>query len=66
LVYTDDVNIWGGSNVKEKAETLVIASMETRLDVSVDKTMYMVMCRNQNAGRSHNMEIDNSSFERKE
>jgi len=26
--------------------------------------MYMVMSRDQNAGRSHNTKIDNSSFER--
>jgi len=28
--------------------------------------MYMVMSRDQNAGRSHNTKIDNSSFERVE
>ena len=27
------------------------------------KTNYMVMSRDQNAGRSHRMKIDNSSFE---
>ena len=30
------------------------------------KTKYMVMSRDQNAGRSHNIKIDNSSFERVE
>jgi UDP-galactopyranose mutase len=30
------------------------------------KTEYMVMSRNQNAGRNHNIKIDNSSFERVE
>jgi len=35
-------------------------------EVDADKTKYMVMSREQNAGRSHNIKIDNSSFERAE
>jgi len=31
-----------------------------------DKTKYMVMSRDQNEGRSHNIKTDNSSFERVE
>ena len=31
-----------------------------------DKTKYMIMSREQNAGRSHSMKIDNSSIERVE
>jgi hypothetical protein len=31
--------------------------------VIADKTKYMVMSRDQNAGRSHNIKIDNSAFE---
>jgi hypothetical protein len=34
--------------------------------VTADKTKYMVMVRDQNAGRSHSMNIDNSSIERVE
>ena len=34
--------------------------------MNADKTKYMVMSRDQNAGRSHSMKIDNSSFERVE
>ena len=34
--------------------------------VSADKTKYMVVSRDQNAGQSHNMKTDNSSFERVE
>jgi hypothetical protein len=33
--------------------------------VNADKTKYVVMSRDQNAGRSHNIKLDNSSFERK-
>jgi len=40
LVYADDVNILGGSvhTIEEHAETLVVASKETGLEVNVDKT----------------------------
>ena len=39
-VYSDDVNIFGGSihTVKENAEALVVARKETRLEVNADKT----------------------------
>jgi len=33
------------------------------LEVNPDKTKYMVMSRDQNAGRSQNLKIDNRSFE---
>ena len=70
LVYADDVNIHvlGGSvhTVKEKAEALVLVTKENILEVNADKTKYMVMSRDQKARRSHNISIDNSSFERVE
>ena len=43
-----------------------MASKEIGLEVDADKTKYMVMCRDQNAGRSRNIKIGNSSFERVE
>jgi len=49
--------------IKENAEALVVASKETGLELYADKTMYMVMSRDQNAGRSHSIKIDNRSFE---
>ena len=42
---------------------LVIASKETGLEVNADKTECMVMSRDQNAGRNHNIKTDNSSFQ---
>ena len=36
------------------------------LEVNADKTKYMIMSRDQNAGRSHSMKIDNRSIERVE
>jgi hypothetical protein len=51
-VYADDVNILGGSirAVNENAEALVVAAKEIGLEVNADKTRYIVMCRDQNAG----------------
>jgi hypothetical protein len=62
LAYADDVNILGGSvhTVKENAETLVVAAKENGLEVNAVKTKYMIMSRDQNAGRSYNMKIDNT------
>jgi hypothetical protein len=39
---------------------------EIGLEASADKTKYMVMSRDQNAGRIHSMRTDNSTFERVE
>jgi hypothetical protein len=49
--------------VKENTESLVVSSKEIGLEVNADKTKYVTMCREQNAGRSHNIKTDNSSFE---
>jgi len=51
---------------KENAEALVAAAREIGLEVSGDKTKYMVMSRDQNAGRIHSVRMDNSTFERVE
>jgi hypothetical protein len=68
LAYADDVNILGGNvhAVKKNTEALVAAAKETGLEVDADKTKYMVMSRDQNAGRNDSIKIDNSSFERVE
>jgi len=68
LAYADDVNILGGSihTLKENAEALVVATRQNGLEVSADKAKYMVMSRDQNAGRIHSVRIHNSTFERVE
>ena len=68
LAYADDVNILGGGiqTLKENAEALVAATRKIGLEVSADKTKYMVMSRDQNAGQNHSVRIDNSTFERVE
>jgi hypothetical protein len=58
----------GGSlhTVKENTEGLIVAIKKIALEVNTDKTKYIVMSRDKNVGRSHSMEVDNSSFERVE
>ena len=55
----------GGSihTLKENAEALVAVTREIGLEVSADKTKYMVMSRDHNAGRNHSVRIDNSNLE---
>jgi len=62
IIYWEEVHILK----KKNAEALVVASKETGLEVNADKSKYMVMSRDQNAGRNHCIEIGNSSLERVE
>jgi hypothetical protein len=66
--HANDANILGRSvhTIKKNTEALVIASKEIGLEVNADKTKYMVTSQDQNAGRSHDIKIDNSSSERVE
>jgi hypothetical protein len=68
LFYANNINILGGSThpIKENAEALLVASKENGLEVNADKTQYVVMPRDQNAGRSYSMKTANSSFEKVE
>jgi hypothetical protein len=50
-------------NIKKKSAALVADGKEIGLEVNDDKTKYIVMSRDQNAGRSHSIKIDNSFFE---
>ena len=54
------------SPIKKNAETLVGATKEIGLEVNADKTEYMIMSRDQNAGRSYSMKIYNNTIERVE
>jgi hypothetical protein len=61
LVYDDDGNILGGSlyTIKKNTNDLVFDSKEIGLEVIAYETKYMVVSRDQNAGRNHNIKIDN-------
>ena len=58
----------GGSlhKLKENEEASKVASKEIGIEINADKTKYMFMSRVRNAGRSHNMKIENRPFERME
>jgi hypothetical protein len=57
LVCADGVDLLGGSVHCTKKK------LETRIEVNADKTKYILMYRYRNEGRSHNIKIDNVSFE---
>jgi hypothetical protein len=61
LVYVDDVNMLGGSvhtsTIKKNIQELLVGSKEIGLELNADKTKYMVMSRDQNTGRSHDINI---------
>jgi hypothetical protein len=65
LVYADDVNILGGGvHFKQRnTETLVVTSKKIGLEVNANKTKYMVMSGDQNAGRNHNINNNIKPFE---
>ena len=50
----------------KNTDASVVANKEIGKEVDAVKTKYMVMSRNQNTGQSHNIQIDNKSFERVE
>ena len=68
LFCADDVNISRGSvhTVKKNTQALVFASKETGLGENADKAKYMVMSRDQRAGQSLDIKIDDNSFQRVE
>jgi hypothetical protein len=70
LVHAHDVitRIMGGNvhTMKENTEDLLVISKAIGREVNADKTQYIVVYRDQNAGGSHNIKMDNSSSERVE
>ena len=51
---------------KKNTNALLFASKKTGLEINADKTKYMVLLQDQNAGWNHNIKIDNKSFGRVE
>jgi hypothetical protein len=58
LAYADDVNLLGDNRdiVNKNTQTLTDASKEVGLEVNVDKTKYMLVSRDQNAGQTREIE----------
>jgi hypothetical protein len=65
LVYADVVNLLGNSvvTIKKNTQTLIDASKEDGLEVSTEKTKYMLLSRHQNAGQNYDIKIGNRCFE---
>jgi hypothetical protein len=49
--------------INKNTETLIDASKEVGLEVNVEKTKYMFVSRDQNAGQNREIKIGNRSFE---
>jgi hypothetical protein len=64
LLYAVDVNTlgWSIQAVRKNTEALLIASKKIGLEVNAEKTEYMVMSRDQNAGQNGYIQIGNKSF----
>ena len=65
LVNVSDLYILGGSvhTIKKYAKAFVVACKDNGLELNADKTKYMVMSRDEGAGRSNSLKLDNRSFE---
>jgi hypothetical protein len=53
LAYADDVNLLGDNigTINKNTETLIDASKEVRLELNVEKTKYMLVSGERNAGQ---------------
>jgi hypothetical protein len=65
LVYVDDGNLLedNRNTVKENTEALIDSSKEAGLELNTNKTKYMFLSCQQNAGKTHNVKITTRSFE---
>jgi hypothetical protein len=65
LAYADDVNLLGDNIdiINKNTQTLIDASKGVVLEVNIEKTKYMLVSRDQNAGQNRDIKIGNRSFE---
>jgi hypothetical protein len=65
LAYADDVNLLGDNidTRNKNTETIIDATKEVGLEVNIEKTQYMLVSWNQNAGQNQEIKIGNGSFE---
>jgi hypothetical protein len=61
LAYVDDVNLLGDNIgiINKNTETLIDAGKEVGLEVNIEKTKYMLVSRDQNAGQTREIKIGN-------
>jgi hypothetical protein len=54
LAYADDVNLLGDNidTINKNTETVIDASKVVGLEVNIEKTKYMLVSRDQNAGQN--------------
>ena len=65
LVNADNDNLLGRSvhTIKKNLENFVVSNKEIGLEVTTDKTKYVYMCQDQNAGGHQNIKFDTISFQ---
>jgi hypothetical protein len=65
LPYAEDVNLLGDNidTINKNIQTLIDASKDVGLEVNVEKTKYVLVSRDQNAGQNWEIKIGNRSFE---
>jgi hypothetical protein len=64
VAYADDVNLLGDNvdTINKNAGTLIDASKEVGLEENIEKTKYMLVSRDQNAGQNRDIKVGNRSF----
>jgi hypothetical protein len=65
LFYSDDVNLLSNNIdiIKKNTKTLIDASKEVGLEVNTEKTKYMLLSHQQNAGQNYDVKIGNRCLE---
>jgi hypothetical protein len=65
LAYANDMNLLGDNidTVSKNTQTLTDASKEVGLEVNAEKTKFMLVTWDQNAGQNREIKIGNRSFE---